>query len=328
MQPVKLGILITLIVAASIVLYLMMRSPKPVPAPTPKPDQGGDDSGSGDVPGPSEPKGQSYSDIEKMDNNGGESVDGYSMYKNAMISHRAGDIATVTDKDVFDRYACLDDCKKKYPKWGDDARKCNDDCDAKQKNVTSDEIVKACISKCDASNECIGFIKPNNNSCWLKNGDYKRNLGQKALDLFIKNNGLDKGPIMNKEAKNSGYVAYMKKSSGNYCLNEDNKKGKFNSDLHCKTDYLERDGFKLTFTPVEDLKDIDKAEIKQRCGINKDCVGYSCDKTSGKCTGMIADVTMSDVSDDDNMAQEVLKFIKSSGKIDSKSNTGLKYPIF
>ena len=320
MQPVKLGILITLIVAASIVLYLMMRAPKPVPEPSDKP---------GDDPGPSEPKGQSYSDIEKMDNDGGETVDGYSMYKNAMISHRAGDITTITDKDVFDTDACRKDCDKKYPqRRGDDYNKCTDDCDTKRDNVTSDEVTKMCISKCDANNNCIGFIKPGSKSCWLKSGDYKRNLAQKALDLFIKNNGLDKGPIMNKEAKGSGYVAYMKKSPGNYCLNEDNKKGKFNSDLHCKTDYLERDGLKLTFTPVEDLKDIDKAEIKQRCGINNECVGYSCDKTSGKCTGMIADVTVSDTSDDDNLAQEVLKFIKNSGTIDSKSNTGLKYPIF
>jgi hypothetical protein len=305
----------------------MMRAPKPVPDPTPKPDPEPSDK-PGDDPGPSEPKGQSYSDIEKMDNDGGETVDGYSMYKNAMISHRAGDITTVTDKNVFDNYACLDDCKEKYPQWGDDTKKCNKDCDTKLENVTSDEVTKTCISKCDENNNCIGFIKPNSKSCWLKSGEYKRNLAQKALDLFIKNNGLDKGPIMNKEAKGSGYVAYMKKSPGNYCLNEDNKKGKFNSDLHCKTDYLERDGFKLTFTPVEDLKDIDNSEIKQRCGINNDCVGYSCDKTSGKCTGMIADVTVSDASDDDNLAQEVLKFIKNSGTIDSKSNTGLKYPIF
>lgn len=322
MKPVQLGILITLIVAASIVLYITMRAPKSVPDPKPE-------TGKGDEPEPSEPEGQSYSDIEKRDNNSGETVDGYSMYKNAMISHRAGDIGkTVTGKDVFDSDACADDCKNKYQVWGDDMRKCLEDCDTKQENVTSDDIVKTCISKCDANNDCIGFIKPNNNSCWLKNGKYKRNIAQKALDLVIKNNGLDKGPIMNKEAKGSSYVTYMKKSPGNYCLNEDNKKGKFNSDLHCKTDYLERDGFKLTFTPAEDLKDIDNSEIKQRCGINNDCVGYSCDKTSGKCTGMIADVTVSDASDDDNLARGVLKFIKSSGKFDLKSNTGLKYPIF
>jgi hypothetical protein len=171
----------------------------------------------------------------------------------------------------------------------------------------------------------MGFTM-DGNTCQFSNDQYTRTWPQKGIDTLFKDNGVDKGPIKNRKTKK--YVTYVKQTPGNFCLTKNNNKGKFNSDLHCKTDYLEHRDIRLKLKPIEDLTDIDEAEIKQRCGIDNTCMAYTCDNKTGKCVGMKFGLDSKSTSNKgDSTGKKVLEFFNRVGKYDKNATTGLKYPV-